>query len=177
MDNLILPNTKKARHFRHGYKTAGKYSPEYSIWMNMRSRCGNPKNNRYVNYGARGIRVCDRWDADFLNFLADMGRRPSDQHSIDRIDNDGNYEPSNCKWSTRAEQCRNRTTSRFIEFQGQVKTLAEWAAENKLTTQTLHQRLKNGWDMNRALTQPVKALVSKSGSEHKPASVFSQLPF
>jgi len=177
MDNLILPNTQKAKRYRHGYKTAGKYSSEYSIWMNMRSRCKNPKNNRYSTYGARGISVCPQWDKDFVNFLQDMGRRPSPDHTIERIDNDGNYEPSNCRWATRQEQARNRTTSRFIQLEGETKTLAEWCEIRGLPMKSVHARLKMGWDAERALSQPLRGAVSKTGKEHKPATIHRTLPF
>lgn len=76
--------------------------------MSMRRRCNDPKRHNYKYYGGRGIKVCDRWDKSFLNFLEDMGERPSSIHTIDRIDNTGNYEPSNCKWSSMQEQCLNR---------------------------------------------------------------------
>jgi hypothetical protein len=82
-------------------------TPTYRSWRAMRERCRYPQSKSYVNYGGRGISVCARWD-DFGNFLADMGERPSDAHSIDRINNDGNYEPGNCKWATRQEQHSNK---------------------------------------------------------------------
>ncbi|UOF79264.1 homing endonuclease [Caudoviricetes sp.] len=80
---------------------------EYRVWHDMRQRCNNPKNSRYEKYGARGISVCDRWQ-DFSNFISDMGSRPGPEYSIDRINNDGNYEPSNCRWATRSVQQRNK---------------------------------------------------------------------
>lgn len=85
----------------------GTYTREYRVWWDMHQRCGNPKNERYPKYGGRGISVCERW-ADFGLFIADMGPRPSSDHSIDRKDNDGNYEPNNCRWATRSEQQRNK---------------------------------------------------------------------
>lgn len=83
----------------------------YSTWQGMRQRCNNKKTNNYQHYGGRGIKVCERWDS-FANFLADMGERPSPRHTLDRIDNDGDYEPDNCKWSTRVEQISNRRMGR-----------------------------------------------------------------
>ena len=173
----LIPPSERARNYRHGYKTAGKYSSEYSIWMNLRSRCYNPKNTRYDMYGGRGITVCQRWRDDFMNFLEDMGRRPSSDHSIDRIDNDGNYEPSNCRWATRSEQARNRRSSRFLEFGGRRITLAEWAEEIGIDKRTLHIRLKAGWSIERALTEPLRGFASKSGKEPKPATIFVHPPF
>ena len=97
----------RARHFphiRHGLSN----SPEYRIWAGMKSRCYNPKHESFRHYGARGIKVCDRWLHDFLAFLQDVGSRPSPNHSLDRIENDGNYEPGNVRWATPAEQLINR---------------------------------------------------------------------
>lgn len=177
MEDLLLPNEKKARHFRHGYKTAGKYSSEYSIWSNLRARCHNPQNSSYPKYGARGIRVCDEWRADFLNFLRDMGRRPSQAHSIERVNNDGNYEPGNCRWATAKEQARNRRSSRFIEIDGTTQTLAGWADQAGINLSTIHARLKAGWEPKDAVFKPLRAEVSKSGKDHKEADVYRTLPF
>ena len=89
---------------RHGM--AG--TPEYVAWSSMRQRCDNPNNCRYMTYGGRGIRICERWNC-FENFASDMGLRPSRHHSLDRICNDGDYEPSNCRWATRSQQQRNKS--------------------------------------------------------------------
>ena len=95
-----------ARNFKHGHTVRGKHSREWNSWMAMHERCRDPNSINYKNYGGRGISVCARW-ADFNNFLSDMGPRPPG-HSLDRINNEGSYEPSNCKWSTWVEQNNNR---------------------------------------------------------------------
>lgn len=179
MSNVeLIPPSGRARNYRHGYKTAGKYSSEYSIWMNMRARCRNPKNNRYHLYGARGISVCQRWEVDFLNFLEDMGRRPSTDHSIDRIDNNGNYTPDNCRWATRSEQARNTRSSRFLEFKGRRLTLTEWAQEIGMDRRSLHLRLKSGWSIERALTEPIRGAARKDArASMQPATIFKEFPF
>lgn len=96
-------------HTRHGHSPSGKRpSPEYRTWCAMRTRCANPNNDRWHQYGGRGIRVCERWEL-FENFLADMGPKPTPKHSIDRWpNNDGNYEPGNCRWATNAQQNAHR---------------------------------------------------------------------
>lgn len=95
---------EKASGYKHGWSK----TPTYVSWNSMRDRCSNPGNASYKLYGGRGITVCERWQTDFMAFLEDMGERPSLEHSIDRIDPDGNYEPSNCRWLTRAEQNARR---------------------------------------------------------------------
>lgn len=173
----LIPPSPEARNYRHGYKTAGKYASEYAIWSNIRARCRNQNNPNYAKYGARGIRVCARWEADFINFLEDMGRRPSADHSIDRIDNSGDYTPENCRWATRKEQCRNRRSSKFLVFRGEEKTAAEWSEICGVSQGTLYQRLKSGWSVEDALSKPVRGFASKDGKTPKPATIFKHLPF
>jgi hypothetical protein len=100
---LQTTNRTRGGQVTHG----GTYTREYRVWWDMHQRCSNPKNERYPKYGGRGISVCERWD-DFRLFIADMGQRPSCDHSLDRKDNDGNYDPGNCRWATRSEQQRNK---------------------------------------------------------------------
>src|SRR5688572_5961440 len=96
-------------HSRHGVPR----TPEYHSWVSMKTRCYNPNCNRYERYGGRGIVVCERWRTSFVNFLADLGLRPSPKHSLDRIDSNGNYEPGNVRWATDAEQQNNRNPRRL----------------------------------------------------------------
>lgn len=106
----------------------GKITTEYKIWQGMKQRCYNPKDKKYYNYGARGIKVCDRWLESFNNFLEDMGKRPSLKHSLDRFPNmDGNYEKDNCRWATDMEQACNRKGITWIEYNGMKKVKEHWA--------------------------------------------------
>lgn len=123
----------------------------YSIWRSMRGRCENHKNPEYRFYGGRGIAVCDRWSS-FANFYADMGERP-DGRSLDRINLDGNYEPTNCRWATRIEQQNNTSRNVPVQFNGQPMTLAEAIRLSGTTTpaRTIYQRVFNGSDFNTAI--------------------------
>lgn len=107
-------------------------SDEYKIWKGMKQRCNNPNNVAYNNYGGRGIKVCKGWNESFSVFLKDMGLRPSKRHSIDRINVNGDYKPSNCRWTTRREQCRNqRAANKNISGTRGVslcKQTGKWAA-------------------------------------------------
>jgi hypothetical protein len=125
-----------ARFTRHGAATRSNKSGAYQSWSAMKSRCANPKNKDFKHYGGRGISVCQRWLDSFSAFLEDMGQRPSPKHSIDRINNDGNYEPSNCRWVTQAEQCQNQRKRRKAPLRprgerGNVKLTDAQVAELK----------------------------------------------
>ena len=135
----------------------------YEIWRNMRGRCCDTKDKSFPSYGGRGIAVCERWKNSFQNFYDDMGEPPSDLHTLDRRDNDGNYEPGNCRWATPEEQANNRSNSVFIEYDGRRQTLAQWARECRIHPITLAGRLKRGWSVEDALkTVPNPAYRSKT---------------
>lgn len=138
----------RAKLTTHGMKRHGLYS----TWQNMKERCRNPRNKHYYRYGGRGIGVCDRWEKSFPNFVEDMGERPSSQHSLDRIDNDGNYEPGNCRWATGIQQCRNTRRNRILTFNGKTMTLPEWAEATGIPYVRLASRIQKGWSAERALT-------------------------
>lgn len=116
------------------------HSPEYTVWQLMKDRCSNPKNKDFHSYGGRGISVCDRWVNSFENFLCDMGQKPSCQHSIDRINNNGNYEPNNCRWATPVQQAKNQRTNVIVFHGNQIMSLGEFADLIGTTRAALHQR-------------------------------------
>lgn len=126
-------------------RTHGKSdTPEFRVWTGMQTRCYNPRNRAYASYGARGITICERWRASFENFLTDIGPRPSSSHSIERVDNDGNYAPENCKWATREEQGRNKRNNVKVFVDGIEKTLSEWCRIFDVELGTASLRHKNG---------------------------------
>jgi hypothetical protein len=125
--------------------------------MSMKMRCYNVRFIEYPRYGARGITVCDRWRNTFASFLADVGPRPSSQHSIERRDNDGNYTPENCYWATRIEQANNTRRNRRISLYGRTQTLAQWCRELGVKPYTLKDRIyKLGWTPEKALMTPTR---------------------
>ena len=131
------------------------HSPEYGVWVGIRRRCEIQKNKAYRYYGGRGVKVCSRW-ASFENFYADMGKRP-DGYQIDRIDNDGDYTPENCRWATKREQMNNKRSNRFIEYDGRRLTLAQWGRRTGLNRSTIKARIDvYGWSVERSLTAPLQ---------------------
>lgn len=151
----------------HGEGRKDEQSAEFRIWLSMKNRCNYPSSRAYKFYGGRGIKIDPRWERDFLSFLADMGRRPTNRHSIDRIDGNDGYKPGNCRWATKSEQMRNTRRNRLVEFDGRTMPLAEAAELAGLPRYVVSQRItKLGWSDSRALTEPVNR---KFGAPHKPA--------
>lgn len=140
----------------HCHETHGGVGEDlYSVWTGMKGRCWNPNNHKYHRYGGRGISICERW-TDYAKFRDDMGERPSGAYSLDRIDNDGDYEPSNCRWANLSEQANNRSGNRRIEFNGDVKTVAEWSRFLGICYATLWHRINNNWSIDDAFSREIR---------------------
>lgn len=138
----------------HGYTCGGARPPEYKIWEAMLRRCLNKNDAAYNRYGGRGIKVCERW-MDFANFREDMGERPEGK-SIDRKQNDGDYEPSNCRWATAKQQANNKRTNILVEHDGEIYSLKEFCELKALRYKSIWHRLKAGWPMDKALFTPIR---------------------
>lgn len=142
-------------------------SPTWKIWRDMRTRCNNPNATSYSKYGGRGIRVCSRWDS-FESFLKDMGERPPST-SLDRIDVNGDYEPSNCRWATAKQQARNKRETTLLTFRGETKAINDWADELGIHYRTIRSRLNSGWSIEDALSKPINEAKrnSRCAAPHK----------
>ncbi len=128
----------------------------FKIWERMISRCHNSQDEAFAYYGGRGIAVCNRWRESFADFLADVGERPSRKHSIDRYpNNDGNYEPGNCRWATDTEQSRNTRRNHFVTIGAETLCVSAWCERFKIKPAVVHCRLRYGWTIEKALTTPV----------------------
>jgi len=133
-------------------KHGGYGSREYNTWESMKQRCFNSNSDSFKGYGGRGIRVCSRW-MEFANFFEDMGPRPKGRE-IDRIDNDGNYEPGNCRWATKRQQNRNKRPCHYIAIEGVTRCVTEWAEIVGIHRSTIFNRLSHGWDPEKAVLLP-----------------------
>jgi len=150
IQSLIAAENARRRNTTHSMT----HSKAFKVWSMMRERCEKDYNASYGNYGGRGISICERWQT-FENFFADMGDPPSRAHSIDRFpDNDGNYEPGNCRWATVKEQSRNRRTNHLLTLGSETMTLVEWAEKYGANPKVVNGRIRIGWDLLRALTVP-----------------------
>jgi len=146
-----------ARKFKtHGHSSDGKITRTYTIWTRMKSRCNN-KNNKlvYHRYGGRGIKVCERWENSFENFLKDMGDAP-DEMTIERIDNDRGYSPDNCKWATRQEQANNTSSNKYYDYNGESLTIAQISRIVGINRITITTRLRRGISFSDAVANKTK---------------------
>lgn len=153
----LLGHNAKTAHKIHG----GTYERLYGVWCSMKGRCYCPSNDRYKNYGGRGITVCDEWKNSYENFkkwAMSNGYQPDAPRgkcTIERVDVDGNYCPENCVWKTMKEQGNNKTDNHFVEYQGETHTVSEWAQRLGMAYNTLLNRINHGWSVDRAFTEPI----------------------
>ncbi len=147
---------------KHGYTKRGAYPREYKAWVDVKQRCYNPKATRYEDWGGRGITVCDRWKDNFIAFLEDMGTCPPNM-SLDRYPNqNGNYEPGNCRWATTQEQARNKRNNHLLTYKGETKTMSEWAEVLNIKYPALSQRVNRlKWPVEKALDKQKPQLTHK----------------
>lgn len=137
-----VPAISEALHLRHGQARGGAKTVEWVCWRSIKERCENIRSKSYPSYGGRGIRVCSRWSRSFEAFYADMGPKPSPKHSIDRRDNERGYEPGNCRWATKLEQCNNTRRNRLLTHGSETDTMAQWARRLGVDYGLLKRRLK-----------------------------------
>jgi hypothetical protein len=161
----LPPQPRQLR--KHGLS----YTPEYRAWQTMRLRCTDPSNPAYPDYGGRGISVCERWMDSPEAFISDMGTKPSQEYEIDRINNHGNYEPGNCRWTTRKENCRNRRSTIWVSFRGERRVLCELCEQFGTNVDACTKRLLAGWSVEDAVTTPVRE-KSDNGTLAKVASAW-----
>jgi hypothetical protein len=155
------------RSIDHGHARRGTHTKAYDAWVNMKQRCSNPRVDNYPQYGGRGICVCARWLNSFAHFLADMGDPPSPIHSLDRRNNDGNYEPGNCRWAIVEVQANNKAASRIIEFNSRSLSLQQWSRATGIAKNTIKNRIDRlGWSVSEALSAP----PSPIGRAHRSSS-------
>lgn len=147
----MAPRGKASHLWRHG----DTGTPEYITWLSIRRRCYTKRQNSYPYYGGRGIRVCRRWRWSYRNFLLDMGRKPSPQHTIERRNNWKGYTPDNCYWATRDEQARNRSQCWKIKIAGATRTVVEWARFLGVSERRIYVRLHRGWTRKEAVLLPM----------------------
>lgn len=168
-ERKFTPKPKKRREsratggttkIRHGMS----YSSLYRVWQHMTKRCRNPKDDHYPSYGGRGIIVCDEWRHSFQTYHDYVTRLPDygkESYTLDRIDNNGDYEPGNVRWATKTEQARNTRQNQMITFDGKTQCISAWAVEIGMNRKTLDKRLKSGWSVEMTLTTPVDATYSR----------------
>lgn len=158
---IEMNNPVKEYPLQPWVKITNGMRPEYVTWAAILSRCRNPNSYKYKDYGGRGIKVCSRWEngdgirTGFQCFLSDIGQKPSPKHSVDRINNDGDYEPSNCKWSTNKRQANNRRSNRKLTYQGESMSMMDLADKYRMSYFVLRNRISRGWPVDKAITMPL----------------------
>lgn len=150
LDVLAAAQKDNPRGTKHGMSGTS----EYAAWAHMKDRCLNPESECWDDYGGRGITVCERW-LKFENFIEDVGLKPSPELKLDRIDNEGNYEPGNCRWTTQLEQSRNSRRTKHIEYNGRTQCIQAWADEFGMDSGVLAARIRIGWTFERAISEAV----------------------
>lgn len=143
-------------------------------WCAMKTRCTNPNVPSYADYGGRGIKICEHWINSFENFFADMGERPGLNYSIDRINVNGNYEPSNCRWATTSEQMNNTTRSVYLEHRGLTLSLSEWSRRIGIDVAVLSWRVQQGWSPTDALTRKPRIGLRRTPQPHRKDGTFQR---
>lgn len=163
--NKLYGSPLYTRYPNHG----GSKTRLYRTWSSIKRRCQNKNTADYPYYGGRGIKVCSEWLGrnGFLHFKQDIGEPPTPQHTLDRIDVNGNYEPGNCRWATRKEQMNNMRRNKLIEYQGTTKTLEQWAESVGIGGHVINKRLNRGWSIAETLSTPV--LSSRLGRPNRAA--------
>jgi len=154
-ENLFLIDNANEKH-------RGCGSVEFDTWCGIKGRCYNEKSTSYKYYGARGIKMCDSWVNSFENFYADVGPRPSNKHSLDRIDNDGDYSPENCRWATRIQQARNKSNNVYVNYKGKKRNVTEVARLLNINPLMVHKRIRRGWPESRLFEKPRKSPTRKT---------------
>lgn len=144
----------RARSQTHG---ESKRSPEWRAWTHMIGRCHCPTDSEYHRYGSRGVYVCDEWRQSYPTFLEHIGRRPTPQHSLDRIDNNKGYKPGNVRWALDKDQARNRRSNRLLTLRGKTQCLAAWVEETGIGHTLILYRLRRGWSVEDALSTPIRS--------------------
>jgi hypothetical protein len=140
-------------NFKHGHSSGGKMTKIYSTWFEIKKRCLNKNCKKYPMYGGRGIKVCKRW-MKFENFYKDMGDPPTEFHSIDRINNNGHYEPSNCRWSTAKQQAMNRRSTVFLTHKGETLPVKVWCERLGVRPGLVYGRIFSGWSVEESVFTP-----------------------
>lgn len=141
----------------HGEAKRGQLTPLYNTWRGMRERCSNPNHINYKNYGGKGIKVCEEWQNSFLEFRSwALSNGYKEGLTIDRINVDGNYEPSNCKWSTQKEQQNNKTSNHLLTYHGKTLTINQWSEELGIKREIIKDRLRWGWSVEDIFETPVR---------------------